>query len=560
MTDGEAIDWHFLPGNPRLFFGLGAQFDEVELKRAYNRLIRLFKPDRHPDEFQKIRSAYESLKFQLENRNQLDDYSSNVDDISGFVSGTSLNSVHENSAHENRVHDENAFTEASPDLLFGTPEERYAALRLKPALNAQDYLHLAILSDLVADTSAHFADWLMRGVKAFPNSEMLLKVLLRYCQQASIDYPNLHRFLIQLCEVMPHGPFYFYALKAAHQLIAKEGFDRFFQTWQACETRIVEADPFARMYNLRSILRAAAWSGQHDLWIKEQRKFFEENFQSLNIDYDLEWALLDAFTRCRDVQLHLTQNDELLKKTLETLQVYSWHHPADAAMVLSDLQDHVVSEARRYLEESPIREIPHASAIVNATELTLIYEGFIKPTFEIDDKTADDLLHSMAGEQLQKLPWRVQLIRVMALLEFLTMLIGLCIWGVIFFLSISSSPELLSWCVSLGGSLVICLAILMLGFAVLVVGFNAFRSRLIYRIINRALSRVINPHYRQHGRSAYLRILNRHHFSMRSFSDRLLTKLKVNCYRGEFGRYLFGKILTLDYPTMLVALCKRPRP
>ncbi len=62
MDEEHQADWQQLPHNPRGFFGLGGQFDRRDLKRAYGKLIRKFKPETHPDEFQRIRAAYEEVE------------------------------------------------------------------------------------------------------------------------------------------------------------------------------------------------------------------------------------------------------------------------------------------------------------------------------------------------------------------------------------------------------------------------------------------------------------------------------------------------------------------
>ena len=61
MTDGFEVDFGLLPRWPMAFFGLEAGFDKKALKRSYNRLIRRFKPEHRPTEFQLIRAGYESL-------------------------------------------------------------------------------------------------------------------------------------------------------------------------------------------------------------------------------------------------------------------------------------------------------------------------------------------------------------------------------------------------------------------------------------------------------------------------------------------------------------------
>ncbi len=57
--------WDLLPRHPRRFFDLAEDFDRRDLKRAYRDLVKRYKPDKAPDEFQKIRAAYEHLTDRL---------------------------------------------------------------------------------------------------------------------------------------------------------------------------------------------------------------------------------------------------------------------------------------------------------------------------------------------------------------------------------------------------------------------------------------------------------------------------------------------------------------
>ncbi len=61
----DSPDWSLLPGAPAEFFGLEGQFDANDLKRSYNRFLKKFKPEKFPDEFQRIRQAYENLERML---------------------------------------------------------------------------------------------------------------------------------------------------------------------------------------------------------------------------------------------------------------------------------------------------------------------------------------------------------------------------------------------------------------------------------------------------------------------------------------------------------------
>ncbi|TWU05170.1 DnaJ domain protein [Symmachiella macrocystis] len=63
MTDiplpDDSSQW---PLNPWEIFGLRPNAKHVELRRAYSQLIRRFRPDTHPVEFQRIHEAYQRLK------------------------------------------------------------------------------------------------------------------------------------------------------------------------------------------------------------------------------------------------------------------------------------------------------------------------------------------------------------------------------------------------------------------------------------------------------------------------------------------------------------------
>lgn len=59
-------DWQLLPRYPQKFFGLENSWERRDLKRAYNRLIKLYRPEKEPEKFRQIRAAYEQLTEELE--------------------------------------------------------------------------------------------------------------------------------------------------------------------------------------------------------------------------------------------------------------------------------------------------------------------------------------------------------------------------------------------------------------------------------------------------------------------------------------------------------------
>jgi hypothetical protein len=61
----DEVNWSHLPHSPELFFGCAEDATRRDLKRAYNRILKKFKPEQYPEEFKKIRQAFEDLDAQI---------------------------------------------------------------------------------------------------------------------------------------------------------------------------------------------------------------------------------------------------------------------------------------------------------------------------------------------------------------------------------------------------------------------------------------------------------------------------------------------------------------
>lgn len=78
MTDHTLPDdWRQWPRDPFKLLGVAPGVTPRDLKRAYTRLIRLYKPEHHPEAFGRLREAYETLQRLTERGNYL------VLDVSG---------------------------------------------------------------------------------------------------------------------------------------------------------------------------------------------------------------------------------------------------------------------------------------------------------------------------------------------------------------------------------------------------------------------------------------------------------------------------------------------
>ena len=64
-------DINLWPSEPNALFGLDADASRRDLKRAYTRLIRRFKPEHFPDQFRRLREAYDAFDQMLEWREMI---------------------------------------------------------------------------------------------------------------------------------------------------------------------------------------------------------------------------------------------------------------------------------------------------------------------------------------------------------------------------------------------------------------------------------------------------------------------------------------------------------
>jgi hypothetical protein len=67
------VDLAQWPEDPFAVLGVDRRADETELRRAYARLIRVYKPEHAPEEFRRVREAYDQAQQQLEQRRRWGD-------------------------------------------------------------------------------------------------------------------------------------------------------------------------------------------------------------------------------------------------------------------------------------------------------------------------------------------------------------------------------------------------------------------------------------------------------------------------------------------------------
>lgn len=188
----DDFNWDNL-SEPQAFFKLSDGFDKKDLKRSYNKYIKRFKPETYPEEFQKIRKAYEEALDFLRDGSfkeiiDIDSESSILDDYSEISSEFGYDDILENSEEiDNEVLEGiNLEREKLLKWLDEKPlDDFYNALK-ENADNPINYYHLAIVSDVVS-SEEDFIFWILKGIKKFGyQNEVLGDILNEFVKKNNI--------------------------------------------------------------------------------------------------------------------------------------------------------------------------------------------------------------------------------------------------------------------------------------------------------------------------------------------------------------------------------------
>ena len=321
MTDlPNEPDWSLLPHDPVRFFGLPTGFDRRDLKRRYNQLIRRFKPERHPQEFQRIRAAFEQLD-------------------SGIRYGLSTN-WSAPAADEYQWSDDSQQATPSAEPKPATPakavptivplHERlqcenaadiYKELSAKTAKTAFDYYVLAVMSDVVdRKDGLQFARWLLQGLAARKKEIGLMRLLHAYLR-GPIDDAACEKLLVACSKVVHEDAFFLLTEPLWRTLVKSSNFTRFRQALQDCEANLQGISIDGRIAFYLQMLKSALWVAD-EAWIEESLDFIEENFERIPafLDFDVEIVTrLRAYIRHRQA---FAGGHSLLQRMDQSLRDY----------------------------------------------------------------------------------------------------------------------------------------------------------------------------------------------------------------------------------------------
>jgi hypothetical protein len=362
MSDSGDPQWDLLPDQPEPFFGLSGEYDVRDLKRSYNALIRKFKPEKFPEEFQKIRAAYERLDDALR-YGETSQTSPGTSDLQfnwaellqeqlepepttvPLQPPTDANADHEHAepvflSDEQSLH-ERVRTERLQDL--------YQELKTLPVKTPYEYYALAFLSDFLDSHSQSFPMWLLKGLKAHPNDQALFELLHQYFVTCD-SLEGLEELLVNTSRVVRSDRFYYLTENAWDRLLRESPFLAFRHTLAACEENLLDYRVDHLLVFYIHILKAALWKADR-VWLASTFSLIETNLRRLPPWLEYEFHFLELIrVYQRERELFLT-GGPLRAIIDQTIQDYCTQSEQQADQSFLECQQLLVSQRNELLEE-----------------------------------------------------------------------------------------------------------------------------------------------------------------------------------------------------------------
>ncbi|MCR9207210.1 MAG: hypothetical protein NXI28_03195 [bacterium] len=294
--------WHHLPHDPRSFFDLAEGFDRRDLKRAYGKLIRQFKPETHPQEFQRIRAAYEQLEnAERYGRNQAESQSAaEAWKPNGNPPPQPESRPGDTSASDANQPSKRPKPPISPvDEAIANPRESYTRLSQKHSRSPLEYYILAVLSDLLVkptnENEKHrpqFLQWLLDGLQEHPHEPGLIS-LVAGTLRGDVPDDQIQTLLPKIAKSIRSSMFYRLTEPLWERLLIDQPFATFERLIRECESHLRQGDPRARLAFYLRILRTAIWTAPTE-WTQSQLETLSGQAADLDdsMQNDLEFVEL----------------------------------------------------------------------------------------------------------------------------------------------------------------------------------------------------------------------------------------------------------------------------
>jgi len=294
MVDDEA-PWQFLPEDPVRFFGLPDGFDRNDLRRRYNALIRRYKPERCPVEFQKIRAAFETVDNWLRYG-----YAGPSIRETRFPPG-GFEPVDLEATPGGRMESAPPASGAASILSrleTESPEAIYRQLAALEPKQPQHFYALAVLADVVEPEGEDgFAAWLLDGLAAYRGEPGLFRLLWGHVREA-LPQAAAIQVLRRAASVLEQDPYY----SLTEPLWIRLGHEMAFPEWSALlddvERTLHDPEIHGRLVFTIRAVRAMLFRAE-GAWIDERMKWLAEHALEARGEMDSELDTLEFLDRYR---------------------------------------------------------------------------------------------------------------------------------------------------------------------------------------------------------------------------------------------------------------------
>ncbi len=280
MTDPD-VDWSHLPDDPLSFFGLEADFERRDLKRAYTRLIRHYKPERYPDEFKRVRAAYDQLDERLRYLG------------GGFEVATPPTLV------PDRERERAPSVNVVALLRDKGPAGTRTALRETETLDPRGWCHLALLEEVFEASPLALGRTLIEAILRTGGDSEPMQLLRAVIHEGlpPRDAATLVREMTALVRgprpLLESGVYWYLTEPLWVDLVTLLKFPSFAQLLDQCTAEVGLAGHSGQLVLLTTLLRRAAFRAEEE-WIDEARDELAESYLRLDPwhqeDVDLiEW-------------------------------------------------------------------------------------------------------------------------------------------------------------------------------------------------------------------------------------------------------------------------------
>lgn len=312
------------PAAAHLVLGVDASADARRIRKAYLALIRTFKPEQYPEQFRRIRAAFESMQDGNNWRPERDEHSR----------APRPDNIAEASENQTAERSGSNLPGAWESALTGEPVAAYEglqSLQRQGNHNAVIYLQLYWLALLwpEVDPDRHAVDWLYRGLKQSGTFDGPLRELLRReievmpSEALSAGFEELGRGIRLAEQVVPWCQMRWNAARQARQW-------HFIPTDLEGVRHVVGQDDVSWMHCLLNAYENLVWVGTAHAHHLDQIVAEIDRLDFLHARFELRLIRLEELQRLgqelADAR-HLFVSCRLLLESPETVQGW-WLKPA----------------------------------------------------------------------------------------------------------------------------------------------------------------------------------------------------------------------------------------